>query len=370
MSDSRRQRPRQAVHKPKQVANPPNPYATSSVELLGPAPDAKLEVYDDESKSILSENNSPDVPFRFSLNPYRGCMHGCAYCYARPSHHYLDFGAGSDFDRKIVVKRNAPDLLRRRLQRKSWTYEPIAISGNTDCYMPLEANLRLTRACLDVLADFASPFGIITKSALVRRDIDVLKRAASVTNVTVNVSIPFARREDALRVEPWASPPQQRFDALKALNDAGISTAVAIAPLILGLNDEQIPEILERAKDAGADVAWFIHLRLPGVVRDVFEERMQAAYPDRHRKILNAVDEERRLQGKNAHAFGHRMTGASPRFLAARQLFYAHAKRLGFDLKRMQEKTGSMPTPAKPAVPQTKPPPPPPKKRQLTLFDE
>ena len=165
---------------PRPVSNPPNPWERTSVEWLGPPPEARPEVYEEEARTILSRNDSPDIPFRFSLNPYRGCHHGCAYCYARPTHQYLGFGAGTDFDRKIVVKVNAPELLREELARSSRRHEPIAFSGNTDCYQPLEASYELTRRCLAVCLEFRTPVVVVTKAALVRRDVELLAKLARV----------------------------------------------------------------------------------------------------------------------------------------------------------------------------------------------
>ncbi|TDJ70084.1 MAG: radical SAM protein, partial [Planctomycetota bacterium] len=177
---------------PRLVSNPPNPWATRHVEWLEAPPPVQVEVYEECAKSILARNDSPDVPFRFSLNPYRGCQHACAYCYARPTHQYLGFGAGTDFDSKIVVKTNAAELLRRALAKRSWRREWIAFSGVTDCYQPLEASYGITRACLEVCREFRNPVGIITKSALVRRDVDVLLALDRVADVQVILSIPFA----------------------------------------------------------------------------------------------------------------------------------------------------------------------------------
>ena len=212
---------------PRPVDNPPNPWSSTHVEYLDEPPPARLEVFHDHARSILARNDSPDIPFRWSLNPYRGCMHACAYCYARPSHQHLGFGAGTDFDRKIVVKVNAPELLAEAFAKPSWQGELIAFSGNTDCYQPLEASYALTRACLEVCADYRNPVGVITKSALVRRDADVLARIARDSRARAMLSIPFARDEDALKIEPWAARVSRRFEALRALSDAGVPTGDA-----------------------------------------------------------------------------------------------------------------------------------------------
>jgi DNA repair photolyase len=314
---------------PRRVSNPPNPWSSTHVEWLEAPPEARLEVFEEEARSVLAENDSPDVPFRWSVNPYRGCQHACAYCYARATHTYLDFGAGTDFDTKIVVKRNAPEVLRRQLARRSWKRAWIAFSGVTDCYQPLEASYGLTRACLEACLEFQNPVGIVTKSALVRRDVDLLTRFRRFSDPHVFLSIPFADDETARRIEPGVTSPAKRFETLRALSDAGLTTGVALAPLIPGLNDAQLPEILERAREAGARHAFLILLRLTRDVRPVFEERLRARFPGRAAKVLNALDEMRAGQPAG-HEFGRRMVGAGPRWQAALDLFALHKRRLGY----------------------------------------
>ena len=322
---------------PRLVSNPPNPWATHHVEWLEAPPPVQVEVYEECAKSILARNDSPDVPFRFSLNPYRGCQHACAYCYARPTHQYLDFGAGTDFDSKIVVKTNAAELLRRALAKRSWRREWIAFSGVTDCYQPLEASYGITRACLEVCREFRNPVGIITKSALVRRDMDVLLALDRVADVQVILSIPFADDATGRAIEPAASAPTTRFETLRLLSDAGLRTCVALAPLIPGLNDSQVPEILERARAAGARSAFMILLRLPAEVRPVFEERLRREFPDRADKVLNAHDEMRAPQGAGRSTFGERMRGRGARWESTRQLFELHCRKLGLESMREDE---------------------------------
>ena len=314
---------------PKRVSNPPNPWQTNHVEWLGEPPEVRIEAYLERARSVLSQNDSPDVPFRWSVNPYRGCQHACAYCYARSSHQYLGFGAGTDFDSKIVVKINAEEVLRRELARRSWKREWIAFSGVTDCYQPLEASYGITRACLQACYEFRTPVGIVTKSALVRRDIDLLLRFKRFCDPHIYLSIPFSDSSSARAIEPGVSSPAARFETLRALSDAGLTTGVAIAPLIPGLNDEQVPEILQRARDAGAQHAFMICLRLTDDVRPVFEERLARAFPDRAAKVLHAHDEMRALQVSSAD-FGSRMVGAGPRWETAQRLFDVHVRRLGF----------------------------------------
>lgn len=255
----------------KRIENPPNPFQSYGCEYFeGVEAPAKLEVYEDHTKSILSRNDSPDLPMRWSLNPYRGCAHACVYCYARPSHEYLGFGAGSDFETKILVKPSAPELLREAFMKKSWKGETVVFSGDTDCYQPLEASYGLTRKCLEVCLEFGNPAGIITKSFLVTRDIDLFIKLHKRTHFWANISIPFWDEKTARLVEPFASSITQRFEAIKKLSDAGIRVGVSLAPVIPGLNDSDMVQILKKAKTCGASSAWFTLVRLPGTVKDVF----------------------------------------------------------------------------------------------------
>lgn len=314
----------------RRVNNPPNPWRTQEVEWIGPAPETTTEVFEETAASILSENRSPDVGFRYSVNPYRGCFHGCAYCYARPTHEYIDFGAGDDFDRKIIVKKNAPQLLRRAFEKKSWRGELVTFSGVTDCYQPLEANYRLTRECLEVCRDYNNPVGILTKSALIRRDIDVLADLARDARLSVYVSIPFVDPMMARTIEPHTASPAARFATIAALAEANIPVGVAVAPIIPALNDQQIPEILDRAHAAGARHAFRILLRLPGSVRDVFTTRLEAAFPLRARHVLDALADQRG-DDPNGTRLGTRFEGQGPRWQAVEGLFRVTCKRLGIE---------------------------------------
>ena len=220
---------------PRSVSNPPNPWQSIHAEWLGEPPTAELEIFEEEARSIIAENDSPDVGFRYSVNPYRGCFHACSYCYARPTHQYLGWGAGTDFDRKIVAKVNAPELLRRELLRPSWKGETIVFSGVTDCYQPTEAVYGLTRRCLEVCAEFRNPVGIVTKGALIRRDLDLLGAMARETDVDVYISLIFADDGVAKAIEPNVSPPSQRFEtiaAVPAVADARSPRRPAGAPQI------------------------------------------------------------------------------------------------------------------------------------------
>lgn len=319
---------------PRPVQNPPNPWSSTQVEWLEEPPQATLQIFEEKARSILSENDSPDLPFRYSINPYRGCIHACAYCYARPSHQYLGFGAGTDFDRKIVVKTNAAELLREAFLRPSWSGDNIVFSGNTDCYQAIEANYEITRQCLQTCLDFQNPVSIITKSRLVARDVSLLAELARRARAAVFLSIPFAKDEDSLKIEPWAAKSSQRFSAMRILADAAIPVGIAIAPIIPGLNDADIPELLERAKDAGASFAFCQPLRLAAEVLPVFEERLQEAYPLRVNKVKNAVLEMR--GGKmNESAFGARFSGQGPRWTMIEKLFETHCARVGLNHDRL-----------------------------------
>ncbi|AKF03907.1 PA0069 family radical SAM protein [Sandaracinus amylolyticus] len=341
---------------PRSVQNPPNRFSSTEIDYEGEAPLAELTPIEERAKSILSENDSPDVGFRWSINPYRGCYHGCAYCYARPSHQYLGYGAGTDFDRKIVVKINAPELLREAFDRPSWSGETIAISGNTDCYQPLEAKYRLTRALLELCLAYKNPVGLITKGSVIRRDLDVLAALARTTRCRVTMSIAFASDDDARAIEPWASPPSKRFETLKMLADAGVPCGVSLAPVIPGLNDSQMPEILERAKDCGASHAFIVLLRLPSEVLPVFDERLAQALPMRHAKVMNAI---REMRGGRMYEsdFGLRQVGRGERWRMIEQLFETHLRRLGLD-----RRSTAMDTDEDPPTTFERP------KKQLTLF--
>lgn len=307
------------------------------MEWLEEPPRAELVVYEEQAKSVLSENESPDVGFRFSVNPYRGCQHACGYCYARPSHQYIGFGAGTDFDQRIVVKVNAPEVLARELMRPSWKGETIVFSGNTDCYQPLEASYELTRRCLEVCLARANPIGMVTKGALVRRDVDVLAKLARRAGARVYVSIPFLDEEVGRKLEPGAPAPRKRFEALRALSDAGVPTGIAIAPVIPGLNEPDIPRLLERAAACGARSAFMTLLRLPAEVLPVFRERVAEALPERAKRIESAIRDVRG-GAMNQSAFGKRMSGTGPRWDTIEQLFDVHVRRFGMnrDLERME----------------------------------
>ncbi len=312
------------------IDNPPSPYATQHAEWLEPPPKAKLEVYEETSGSILSRNDSPDLPFTWSVNPYRGCQHACAYCYARPYHEYLDLGAGTDFETKLIVKRNAPELLRRSFAHKKWKGESVMFSGITDCYQPLEAAYGLTRACLEVCVEFKNPASVVTKGFLVVRDADVLVELNRVAGASVAVSIPFADGEIAALVEPQAPPPARRFEAIRRLSAAGIPVTVMVAPVIPGLNDKDMPKVLEQAAAAGATSAGYTILRLPGSVEPVFLSRIREALPLRADRIISRIKDVRGGRMSDPR-FGSRMRGSGTYYDAIDDLFQISKKRLGLN---------------------------------------
>ena len=275
--------------------NPPNRFERLHVDRSNwldpddPLPQTLL--LDDTTRSILSKNESPDVGFDVGLNPYRGCSHGCSYCYARPSHEYLGFSSGLDFETRIAVKRGAPNLLREALGSRRWHPRVIGLSGNTDPYQPVERRLRITRRCLEVLADFRNPVAIITKSYLVTRDVDILRELAAHDAVSVALSITTLRNDLQRSMEPRAASPARRLGAIRVLADAGIPVGVNVAPIIPGLTDHELPEILEEAAAAGASFAGRILLRLPWGVKDLFADWLERHVPDRKEKVLNRVRE-------------------------------------------------------------------------------
>lgn len=311
------------------VANPPSRFDAFALEYdAGDVPGAPLQVFEDRSRQILSENDSPDVGFRWSVNPYRGCFHGCAYCYARPTHEYLSFGAGTDFDRKIVVKPEAPALLREAFERRSWSGELVAFSGVTDCYQPLEASFRLTRACLEVCVEYKNPACVITKSPLIERDVDVLQQLARDAACRVTVSVPFWNEETARALEPWVTTPARRMKIVETLAKAGVPVGVSVSPIVPGLSDEDLVRVLEAAADAGATHAFWVLLRLPRSVRPVFEQRLREALPLRAEKVFRRLREAHGGSMYNAQ-FGARGRGDGPYAQAIGALFEQTTRRLG-----------------------------------------
>jgi len=268
----------------------------------------KTEYFDDASQSIITQNNSPDIAFSHSLNPYRGCAHGCSYCYARPYHEYLGFSAGLDFETKIMVKRNAPALFREFLRKRSWKGEVIAMSGVTDCYQGAERRFEITRGCLEVALEARQSLGIITKNTLVRRDLDLLAPLAEQNLVVVNISVTSLDQTLTRVLEPQSSSPAARLSAIAALREAGVPVNVMVAPIIPGLNDSEIPRILEAVAEAGAGSAGFTLLRLPHGVKEIFLEWLQRNVPADKDRIVSRIRACRGGEISDSR-FGQRMRG-------------------------------------------------------------
>jgi DNA repair photolyase len=317
-------------------ANPPNRFEQLHVELevdpdAAEQPGAPPTVfYRDASRTILAENDSPDLGFRFSLNPYRGCEHGCTYCYARPSHEYLGFSAGLDFERRIMVKDDAPALLRRTLASPRWEPEVVALSGNTDCYQPVERRLAITRQCLEVFAEFRNPVAAITKSALVARDADLYAELARHGAAHVFCSVTTLDPDLARRMEPRAARPDRRLEAMATLAAAGVPVAVMIGPVIPGLNDAEIPRILEAAARAGARSASWVLLRLPRPVDTLFADWLEAHFPEKRSRVLSRIRDTRSGRISDT-AFGRRQRGQGEYAQQIAALFTAAARKHGLD---------------------------------------
>lgn len=321
--------------------NPPNRFLPTRLEpdlehlehdedALAELGRAETQYLADQSQSIVAENDSPDVPFRYSINPYRGCQHGCSYCYARPTHEYLGFSAGLDFETRILVKHDAARLLRQFLSRPSWQAETIVLSGVTDGYQPAERQFRLTRQCLEVALEARQPIGIVTKNALVTRDLDLLGEMASLEIVHVVLSITTLDGELARAMEPRTSTPQARLRAIRDLAEAGVPTGVMVAPVIPGLTDHEIPAILAAAAEAGARAACHTHLRLPATVQPVFLEWLQRTRPLCRERIESLIRSMR--EGKlNSPEFGHRMHGTGEMAEQITALFQVFARKHGLD---------------------------------------
>lgn len=293
-------------------------------------PPVRTTFYRDTSRTILARNDSPDVPFTYSLNPYRGCEHGCIYCYARPSHEYLGFSAGLDFETRIMVKLDAPRLLEETFRRKTWKPQVVAFSGNTDCYQPVERSLGLTRRCLEVSLQYRNPASIVTKNVLVLRDLDVLRAMARLNIVHVMMSVTTLNPDLARVMEPRASAPARRLDAIEELSQAGIPVGVNAAPLIPGLTDEELPSILKAAADRGATHAGYILVRLPGAVRPLFLDWLRRNFPERTEKILNRIRDTRSGALSDAR-FNSRISGEGEIARTIQALFDLHARRYHLD---------------------------------------
>jgi DNA repair photolyase len=314
--------------------NPPNRFDRFHVEPDGEAghdDDRRIvptEYFHDTARSVITSNDSEDIPFSFSLNPYRGCEHGCIYCYARPYHEYLGYSAGLDFETKILVKDDAPDLLRKELGAKRWKAAPMALSGVTDAYQPVERRLGLTRRCLEVLAECRQPVSIVTKSGLVARDVDLLADLAAVNAASVAFTITTLNDDLRRSLEPRASSAVVRLDAVAELARRGVPVGVMVSPVIPGLTDHEIPQILERAAAAGASWADFIMLRLPHGVGTLFDAWLVEHAPRSRARVLARIRTVRngKLNDPRPHS---RMRGEGPMAELAARLFHANREHLG-----------------------------------------
>jgi DNA repair photolyase len=301
-------------------------------EYLSDLSSRPVEYLADATKTIVSENDSPDIGFRFSVNPYRGCQHGCSYCYARPYHEYLGLSAGLDFETKIVVKHDAPALFREFLAKKSWQPEVVVFSGITDCYQPAEREFKLTRGCLEVALECRQPIGIITKNALVVRDLEILREMAALNLVHVNLSITTLDPELARVMEPRTSIPAARLRAIQVLTGANVPVRIMVAPIIPGLNDSEVPAILEAAKGAGAGTAGHTLLRLPLTVRPVFLEWLERTQPLKAEKVKSLIRATRGGQ-MNDPRWGTRMSGTGAIADQIHEMFSLFTKKHGLDAK-------------------------------------
>lgn len=338
--------------------NPPNRFVPLAVvrddwtDADDPAP--RTQFLCDASRSILTRNASPDVGFEVSLNPYRGCENGCAYCYARPTHEYFGLSAGLDFETKILVKEDAPELLRAELSSPRWTPQVIVMSGVTDPYQPVERRLGITRRCLKVLAEFRNPVAVITKNHLVTRDIDVLSELARCRAVAVTLSITTLDRNLQRVMEPRTSVPERRLEAIAKLAQARIPVGVNVAPVIPGLTDHEIPRILRAASEAGAATAGYIMLRLPYAVKELFESWLRQHFPERADKVLGRI---RQVRGGrlNDPRFFSRMRGEGPYAEQVDRLFRVTCRRLDLNRRRVELSTEAFRRPGE--------------LKQLVLFD-
>ncbi|MEY4642423.1 MAG: hypothetical protein RLZZ227_2417 [Pseudomonadota bacterium] len=288
------------------------------------------QVFRDSSRTIVTRNDSPDVGIDFTANPYRGCEHGCIYCFARPTHEYLGMSAGLDFETKIFVKHDAAALLREKLGSRSWQPHTIMFSGITDCYQPLERKLKITRACMEVLRDFGNPATIISKNHLVMRDVDIFAEMAKRDLIFINLSITTLDPKLCRLMEPRASRPDMRLRAIETLARAGVPVGVMIGPVLPGLTDHEIPAILKAAAAAGACSASYVMLRLPYGVKDLFQSWLNEHFPDRAEKILRRL---REMHGGKLYdsEYGHRMHGEGKHAEQIASLFDLYRKRLGLD---------------------------------------
>ena len=335
------------------ATDPPNRFERLHVEMDPPAgpegegPGPVTEFLLDRPRRIVARNESPDVGFERSVNPYRGCEHGCIYCYARPTHEYLGLSSGLDFERRIFARPDAPILLRRELADPSWTPETVVLSGVTDPYQPGEARLRITRGCLEVLAEARNPVAVVTKNHLVTRDTDLLLELAGHGAAAVTLSITSLRRDLQKTLEPRTASPKARLKAVETLAEAGIPVGVNVAPVIPGLTDEELPAILAAAASAGATAAGYILLRLPHAVAPLFSRWLSDHVPDRAEKVMNRIRACR--SGRlNDPRFGSRMKGQGIFAEQVEALFRVESRRLGLEGARRPLSTQAFRRPTPP----------------------
>ncbi len=312
-----------------------------------PAPEIRTTVTPEVTRNILSRNDSPDIPFDRSINPYKGCEHGCVYCFARPTHAYLDLSPGLDFESRIFSKPEAPRLLRRTLGKPGYRCQVIALGSNTDPYQPVERRLGITRSILEVLSEFQHPLSIVTKSHLVLRDLDLLKPMAQENLASVYISITTLDRTLARRMEPRAATPERRLQTVEALGEAGIPVGVLASPMIPNINDSELESILEAAASSGAQTANFILLRLPHELKELFSDWLEAHYPQRKSKVLNKL---RSMRGGrlNDPRFGNRMRGEGAYAKLLQRRFQVACRRLGLERRKPPLDTGKFQVPLQP----------------------
>lgn len=334
-----------------------DPFDDGWGSLDDPAPPIRTEILKDSAKSVITYNKSPDIFFDRSINPYRGCEHGCVYCFARPTHSWLGLSAGMDFESKIFAKHDAAERLEEELNKPGYVAKQIALGVNTDCYQPIEKKLHITRQILEVLDAYNHPVAIVTKSQLITRDVDILARMARKGLVGVFISVTTLNRQMARRMEPRAATPPRRIETIKTLSDMGIDTGVLVAPVIPGLTDDEIEKILEAAAGAGAIRAGYVLLRMPHEIKQLFREWLEENYPDRAKKIIGLVQSMR--GGKDYDStYGVRMRGSGPYAELIRSRFHMTCKRLGLTARSSDLAGQSFALPAAP------------KDGQLSLFNE
>lgn len=306
--------------------------------------DVPTQIFEEHAKTLVNKVDSPDVGMWYSINPYQGCEHGCVYCYARNSHQYWGFSAGLDFERKIIVKRNAPELLKKFLDNKNWSCKPLSLSGNTDCYQPLERKMWITRQLLEIALEYKQPVGIITKNALVLRDKYILQRLAEQNLVCVFISVTTLQEDLRQKMEPRTATGLQRLKVIKDLCDLGIPVGVMTAPLIPGLNDHEMPQILEMAAQNGAKYAGYTVARLNDAVKLIFNDWLYKNFPDRADKVWHMV--EGLHGGKvNDSEWGRRMKGSGNISEMISQQFRIHTKKLGLNLEKFEFNTSAFERP-------------------------